>query len=81
MASKSTKALRTGTGGPVFVQAPPEPSPLAPAFLAAAQSIGIQIFANQNGTLQEGPGGGTLTNVRIRGGRQTFRRRCSDCRF
>jgi len=62
--------LRRGTGGLVFVQAPPEPNPLAPAFLAAAQSVGIKIFADQNGVLQEGPGGGALTNVRIRNGRR-----------
>jgi choline dehydrogenase len=61
---------RRGTGGHVFVQAPPDPNPLAPAFLAAALSIGIPIFADQNGILQEGPGGGALTNVRIRGGRR-----------
>jgi choline dehydrogenase-like flavoprotein len=42
---------RRGTGGPVFVQAPPDPNPLAPTFLAAAQSIGIQIFPDQNGIL------------------------------
>lgn len=61
---------RRGTGGPVFVQVPQDPSALAPAFLAAAQSMGIPIFADQNGILQEGPGGGALTNVRIRGGRR-----------
>jgi choline dehydrogenase len=61
---------RRGTGGPVFVQAPPDPNPLAPAFLAAAQAIGIPIFDDQNGIMQEGPGGAALTNVRIRGGRR-----------
>jgi choline dehydrogenase len=62
--------VRRGTGGPVFVQAPADPNPLAPAFLAAAQSLGIPIFADQNGILQEGPGGAALTNLRIRGGRR-----------
>jgi choline dehydrogenase len=52
------------------VQAPQDPTPLALAFLAAAGSIGIQIFPDQNGILQEGPGGAALTNVRIRGGRR-----------
>jgi Choline dehydrogenase and related flavoproteins len=31
---------RRGTGGPVFVQAPSDPNPLALAFLAAAESLG-----------------------------------------
>src|SRR5262244_1272851 len=63
-------AERRGTGGPVYVQAPSDPSPLAPAFLAAAESLGIPVFADQNGILQEGSGGGALTNIRIRGGRR-----------
>jgi len=61
---------RRGTGGPVFVQAPSDPNPLAPAFLAAAESLGIPVFADQNGILQEGSGGAALTNIRIRGGRR-----------
>jgi choline dehydrogenase len=61
---------RRGTGGPVYVQAPSEPNPLAPAFLAAAESLGIPVFADQNGILQEGSGGAALTNIRIRGGRR-----------
>jgi choline dehydrogenase len=32
--------------------------------------MGIPVFADQNGILQEGPGGGALTNLRIRGGRR-----------
>ena len=61
---------RRGTGGPVFVQTPPDPNPLAPAFLAAVESLGMPVFADQNGILQEGPGGAALTNIRIRGGRR-----------
>jgi choline dehydrogenase len=63
-------AERRGTGGPVFVQPPPNPNPLAHAFLSAAQSLGFPVFADQNGILQEGPGGGALTNIRIRDGRR-----------
>src|SRR5215471_3659902 len=59
---------RRGTGGPVYVQAPSDPNPLAPAFLAAAESLGIPVFADQNGILRSG--GGALTNIRIRGGRR-----------
>jgi choline dehydrogenase len=61
---------RRGTGGLVFVQSPPDPNPLAPAFLAAVESLRIPVFADQNGILQEGSGGGALTNIRIRGGRR-----------
>jgi choline dehydrogenase len=61
---------RRGTGGNVFVQAAQDPSPMAPAFLKAADGMGIPSFADQNGILQEGPGGAALTNVRIRDGRR-----------
>jgi choline dehydrogenase len=61
---------RRGTGGIVFVQAAPDPNPMAPAFLEATERIGIPTFADQNGILQEGPGGGAVTNVRIRDGRR-----------
>src|SRR6202521_312829 len=49
---------RRGSGGEVFVQAAPNPSPIAPAFLPAAESLGIPSFADQNGVMQEGSGGG-----------------------
>jgi choline dehydrogenase len=61
---------RRGTGGPVYVQPPADPNPLAPAFLKAVESLGIPVFADQNGIMQEGPGGAALTNIRIRGGRR-----------
>ena len=61
---------RRGTGGNVFVQPAPNPHPLAKAFLAAAAARGIPTFEDQNGVMQEGPGGGAITNVRIRDGRR-----------
>jgi choline dehydrogenase len=61
---------RRGSGGNVFVQPAPNPHPLATAFLAAAAARGIPTFDDQNGLLQEGPGGGAITNVRIRDGRR-----------
>jgi choline dehydrogenase len=61
---------RRGVGGEVFVQPAPDPSPIAPAFLKAAKSLGIPTFADQNGVMQEGPGGAAITNVRIRDGRR-----------
>jgi choline dehydrogenase len=61
---------RRGSGGDVFVQPAPNPSSIAPAFLRAAESLGIPTFADQNGVMQEGPGGAAITNVRIRDGRR-----------
>ena len=59
-----------GTGGLVFVQPVPDPSPIAPAFLEAARSIGIATFGNQNGAMMEGDGGSSILDVRIRNGRR-----------
>src|SRR5258705_1696069 len=61
---------RRGSGGEVFVQPAPDPGSIAPAFLEAAESLGIPTFADQNGVMQEGPGGAAITNVRIRDGRR-----------
>jgi len=61
---------RRGSGGEVFVQPAPNPSAIAPAFLRAAESLGIPTFADQNGVMQEGSGGAAITNVRIRDGRR-----------
>jgi choline dehydrogenase len=61
---------RRGRGGEVFVQPAPNPSSIAPAFLRAAESVGIPAFADQNGVMQEGSGGAAITNVRIRDGRR-----------
>jgi choline dehydrogenase len=61
---------RRGSGGEVFVQPAPNPGSIAPAFLKAAGSLGIPTFADQNGVMQEGPGGAAVTNVRIRDGRR-----------
>jgi choline dehydrogenase-like flavoprotein len=61
---------RRGSGGEVFVQPAPNPGSMALAFLKAAESLGISTFADQNGVMQEGPGGAAITNVRIRDGRR-----------
>src|SRR5271167_1339597 len=61
---------RRGSGGEVFVQPAPNPNSIAPAFLSAAESLGIPTFADQNGVMQEGAGGAAITNVRIRDGRR-----------
>ena len=47
-----------GTGGPVFVQPAPDPSPIAPAMVEGARSVGIPTFENHNGRMMEdGPVG------------------------
>lgn len=61
---------RRGTSGEVFVQPAPDASAIAPAFLRSAEALGIPTFADQNGAMQEGPGGGAITNVRIQNGRR-----------
>ena len=59
-----------GTGGLVFVQQAPDPSPLAPATLDAARSLGIPTFENQNGRMMEGPGGAAIEDIRSRNGKR-----------
>jgi choline dehydrogenase len=57
-----------GTGGLLHVEPAPDPSPLAPATVAAARSVGIPTFENQNGRMMESAGGASITDVRARGG-------------
>jgi choline dehydrogenase len=57
-----------GTGGPVYVQPAPDPSPIAPAGLEGARSVGIPTFENQNGRMMEGEGGASILDVRVRDG-------------
>lgn len=59
-----------GTGGPVFVEPAPDPNPIAPAMLQGAQSVGIPIFAHQNGAMMEGHGGVSIMDVRARAGKR-----------
>src|SRR5882757_1468572 len=59
-----------GTGGPVFIEPAPEPSPLAPATLSAACSIGIPTFEHPNGRMMEGPGGAAICDIRARKGKR-----------
>lgn len=63
-------ADRRGTGGPVHVEQVQNPSPIAPAFLDACESVGIPRFDDMNGILMEGDGGCALANVRIRNGQR-----------
>src|SRR5262245_10009862 len=52
-----------GTGGPVFVQPAPAPSPIAYAMLEGARSVGIPTFENQNGRMMEGKGGASIIDM------------------
>jgi choline dehydrogenase len=63
-------AARRGTGGPLFVQPAPNPHPLAAAMLEAFAAAGVPTFADQNGVMMEGNGGGAITNVCIRDGQR-----------
>jgi AhpD family alkylhydroperoxidase len=58
-------STRRGSGGPVFVQAAPNPHPIAQALLRSAASFGIPTFPAQNGLLEESKSGGAITSVRI----------------
>jgi choline dehydrogenase len=57
-----------GTGGPVFVQLAPDPSPIAPAMVQAACTVGIPTFAGHNGRMMETEGGASLLEMRMRDG-------------
>jgi choline dehydrogenase len=59
-----------GVGGPVFVQPAPDLSPVAPAMLESARSVGIPTFQNQNGQMMEGDGGASIMDLRVRYGRR-----------
>src|SRR6202045_2286796 len=61
---------RRGTGGLVFVQAAPDPNPIAPAMVEGARSIGMPAFDSNNGRLMEGDGGASIIDVRVRDGKR-----------
>ena len=59
-----------GTGGPLFVQPAPDPSPIAPAMVEGARSIGIPTFESNNGRMMEGDGGASILDLRVRDGKR-----------
>jgi choline dehydrogenase len=61
---------RRGMGGPVFVQAVPNPPLIALAFKDAAKSCGIPCYADANGEMMELERGCALLNVTVRGSRR-----------
>jgi choline dehydrogenase len=59
-----------GAGGPVWVAPPPNPSPIVPAFLQGARSVGIPEFASHNGRMMEGEGGAAPLETIVREGQR-----------
>jgi choline dehydrogenase len=59
-----------GTGGPVFVQPVPDPSPVALAMVEGTRSVGIPTFENQNGRMMESAGGCAFVDFRNRDGKR-----------
>jgi choline dehydrogenase len=59
-----------GTGGPMRVELPVDPSHLAPALVAGAVEAGLPAFEHSNGEMMEGPDGVALTDMIIRNGRR-----------
>src|ERR1700752_156297 len=59
-----------GTGGPIFVQPGPDPSPIAPAMVDGARSVGIPTFENNNGRMMEGDGGAAIIDLLVRDGQR-----------
>lgn len=67
---QGTPDARRGSGGPVHVEQPATPQPLAWATLDAASRLGIPRFSSPNGEMMEGPGGVAITDLRINHGRR-----------
>lgn len=63
-------AVRRGSGGPVHVEQPASPQPLAWATLEAASRLGIPRYDSVNGEMMEGPGGIAITDLRINDGKR-----------
>lgn len=63
-------AVRRGSDGPVYVEQPTMPQPLAWATLEAASRLGIPRFDSPNGEMMEGPGGVAITDLRINQGKR-----------
>jgi choline dehydrogenase len=59
-----------GMSGPVWIQHPCDPSPLAGAMLDAAKELGIPRFDSPNGKMMESEGGAALTDMLVRNGRR-----------
>lgn len=63
-------AARRGSSGPVHVEQPATPAPLAWATLEAASRLGIPRYDSPNGEMMESPGGIAFADLRINQGRR-----------
>jgi choline dehydrogenase len=61
---------RRGRGGPLFVQAAPNPHPIALAGLEAFAAAGVRTYADQNGEMMESAGGAAISNICVRDGKR-----------
>ncbi|WP_340120168.1 GMC family oxidoreductase N-terminal domain-containing protein [Pelagibius sp. 7325] len=59
-----------GTGGPLWVQPAPSPSPIALAMLDAARELDIPVFDHPNGPMMERAGGAAITDLLVQNGRR-----------
>ena len=64
-------ADRRGIGGPVHVETPPHPQPVAIAMIEAAKTLGIPTFDSPNGVMMEGRGGVALNDLIVKTGRRS----------
>jgi choline dehydrogenase len=64
-------AVRRGTGGPVHVETPPHPQPVATAMIEAAKTLGLPTFDSPNGVMMEGRGGVALNDLIVKAGRRS----------
>lgn len=64
-------ASRRGIGGPVYVETPHQPQPVAIAMIEAAKALGIPTFDSPNGAMMEGRGGVALNDLIVKAGRRS----------
>ncbi|MCH6483964.1 GMC family oxidoreductase N-terminal domain-containing protein [Pseudoxanthomonas sp. LH2527] len=64
-------AARRGKGGPVHVETPPHPQPVAIAMVEAAKALGMPTFDSPNGAMMEGRGGVALNDLIVKAGRRS----------
>ncbi len=60
-------SLQRGAGGPMRIEQPPDPHPMALAMLAGAAELGLPVIDDYNGPSNEGA---SLTNLNMRGERR-----------
>lgn len=61
---------RRGTGGPVHVEQPARPQPVAGAMIEAASMLGLPRYASPNGEMMEAAGGVAIADLRIKNGKR-----------